>query len=110
MAVDILKEKELAKKHEKFIKIAYTMLCFYGHFSYGVIVFIVGASMIDMKEVLHTDIETISFYFTVLPIGYILGAFCGFLYNHLNRQLVIIALHTVEAIAFATIPHVSSLP
>ena len=104
---DILNEKQAIKRRNQIIKIMTTAFVFYAHFSYGFLALMVGTSISDIETILNTT--SVDLYFTIVPIGYTLGAFCGLLYNYVNRKLVTFILLSAMGICLSMIPHVSSL-
>ena len=104
---DILNEKQAIKRRNQISKIITTVFVFYAHFSYGFLALMVGTSISDIEAILNTT--SVDLYFTIFPIGYTLGAFCGLLYNYVNRKLVTFVLLSAMGICLSMIPHASSL-
>lgn len=104
---DILHEKQAIKRRNQISKIITTVFVFYAHFSYGFLALMVGASISDIEAILQT--RSVDLYFTIAPIGYTLGAFCGLLYNYVNRKLVVFILLSAMGICLSIIPHASQL-
>lgn len=71
----------------------------------GLCIAIPGPTLLDLKERIHTDTTHMALIFTARSIGYLLGSLIGgFLFDHFDKQLLLMVTLIVAALATGIIP------
>ncbi|XP_061182677.1 uncharacterized protein LOC133191035 [Saccostrea echinata] len=71
----------------------------------GLCIAIPGPTLIDLKERINTDTTHMALIFTARSIGYLLGSLVGgFLFDHFDKQLLLMVTLIVAALATSIIP------
>lgn len=71
----------------------------------GLCIAIPGPTLIDLKERINTDTTHMALIFTARSVGYLLGSLVGgFLFDHFDKQLLLMVTLIVAALATSIIP------
>ena len=71
----------------------------------GLCIAIPGPTLIDLQERIHTDTTHMALIFTARSVGYLLGSLVGgFLFDHFDKQLLLMVTLIVAAMATSIIP------
>ncbi|XP_054162143.1 major facilitator superfamily domain-containing protein 4B-like [Oppia nitens] len=87
----------------------YTILLLMIHMAFALCVSMFGPAFVDLKYILNTTIQNVSYIPTLLSIGNVIGTLVGMSYNYLNRQLVVVGLLVLMALSSTCIPFTDSL-
>jgi len=64
-----------------------------------------------MERLFDSDTATMSLTFTVLSLGYFVGAVaCGFIFDRINHELQLVIANCIEAVTTIIAPFFTTLP
>ncbi len=69
----------------------------------------IGAVLVDLAFIYHTDIDTMSYIQAAAGAGYLVGSFGSFLYTKVNRQAVLIWGMFQWTVCITLMPHYGKL-
>ncbi|KAH9392164.1 hypothetical protein TYRP_005232, partial [Tyrophagus putrescentiae] len=87
----------------------YTVLLYLNNFAYGISGNMIGAVLVDLAFIYHTDIDTMSYIQAAAGAGYLVGSFGSFLYTKVNRQAVLIWGMFQWTVCITLMPHYGKL-
>ena len=71
----------------------------------------VGTTLVHMGRLYDSNTATMSWTFTVMAVGYLLGAImCGFIFDRINHELQLLIANCIEAATIAAAPFFTTLP
>ena len=71
----------------------------------------VGTTLVHMERLFNSDTATMSWTFTVMAVGYFIGAvICGFIFDHINHELQLLIVNCIGAVTIAAAPFFTMLP
>mgnify|MGYP002715435845 CR=1 FL=1 len=72
--------------------------------------FAAGPALVDFSYIFETSYSTVSLLTCAMSVGYCMGAFVGFAYDYVNRQLIVIAFFAITGIVNCLMPFAPSIP
>ncbi|KAL4221951.1 hypothetical protein ACF0H5_018002 [Mactra antiquata] len=103
--------KKIRHDSEYRVRCLHTVFVMWLFITLGIVVSMVGGVFPDLRLIINKDLETASWIFTAGAIGYMIGALsAGFLFDRVNRLLVLAAASVFHAICFSLYPWFSSFP
>ena len=72
--------------------------------------FAAGPALVDFSYIFETSYSTVSLLTCAMSVGYCMGAFVGFTYDYLNRQLIVIIFMSITSIVNCLMPFAPSVP
>ena len=72
--------------------------------------FAAGPALVDFSYIFEAPYSTVSLFTCAMSSGYCMGAFVGFAYDYVNRQLTVIVFFTITGIVNCLMPFAPSIP
>ncbi|XP_045191679.2 sodium-dependent glucose transporter 1-like isoform X2 [Mercenaria mercenaria] len=90
-------------------KFILTLVVFLSYVNLGWVVLQIGTALPDLQILVDVDLETASWLFTTWSLGFVAGSlFCGFLYDRINRLVVMFVCTFGVGISSICLPHSKS--
>ena len=72
--------------------------------------FAAGPTLVDFSYIFEAPLSTVSLFTCSMSLGYCMGAFVGFAYDYVNRQLIVITFFAITGIVNCLTPFAPSIP